>query len=366
MVLKNLRVVLLVTVTVLFGGIILMAQGVHDYSAEVKMNQFRAHGGDTGEFAALINEFLEVRMNEAEVEELVVSNSAHKEQMLSYLNSFTDYGRVEILSITTEKFYTVFGFNDRNNKRALLKVKLHGYPADGKIIEKTDYIGIAQVDAKWKFWGPVFIDTGSNVSGASLFQLEPPQPGEEICIMHTTAGVIKIRLFPDLVPLTVENFKGLAMEGFYDCVYFHRTIYDFVIQGGNPENRGCDKPGEPGRSFWGEEPFADEFSRDLRHFYGALSMANAGPTTNTCQFFIVQRKSIWENDLEVIPLPKNVEKVYDAIGGCPHLDHRHSVFGQVFEGMDVVDAIAAQELDEKGLPINPTMILSIEFVPYHP
>jgi peptidyl-prolyl cis-trans isomerase A (cyclophilin A) len=127
----------------------------------------------------------------------------------------------------------------------------------------------------------------------------------------TTEGKFKIKLFADLVPKTVENFVSLA-EGtktgkpFYDGTIFHRVIPDFMIQGGDPEGTGRGGPGYR---------FADEFSPDLRHNKpGILSMANAGPNTNGSQFFIT-----------TVP--------------TPHLDNRHSVFGEVVQGLDVVVAI---------------------------
>lgn len=145
-------------------------------------------------------------------------------------------------------------------------------------------------------------------------QISGPQKGDTIATIKTNMGEIKVRLFDKQVPKTVENFVTLANKGYYDGVIFHRVIPDFMIQGGDPTGTG-----RGGESAWGGK-FEDEFSPALKNLRGALSMANAGPNTNGSQFFIVQKD-----------------------GGTPWLDGKHSVFGQVFEGMDVADAIASVE-----------------------
>ncbi|MDH5597433.1 MAG: peptidylprolyl isomerase [Candidatus Peregrinibacteria bacterium] len=148
-----------------------------------------------------------------------------------------------------------------------------------------------------------------------------PEQGEQIVVMETSNGTIKIRLFPDFAPKTVENFVGLIEKGYYDGLIFHRVIPDFMVQGGDPTGTG-----RGGESLWGGK-FEDEFSPNLKNVRGALSMANAGPDTNGSQFFIVQAPA------------------------TPWLDGRHSVFGQVFEGMDVVDAIISAERDAADKPL---------------
>ena len=124
--------------------------------------------------------------------------------------------------------------------------------------------------------------------------------------MQTNHGTIKLELFDDDAPKTVENFTKLARDGFYDGVIFHRVIEDFMIQGGDPTGTGSGGPGYQ---------FEDEFN-DHKVERGALAMANAGPNTNGSQFFIV------------------------TADACPWLDGKHTVFGQVTSGMDVVDAIS--------------------------
>ena len=125
-------------------------------------------------------------------------------------------------------------------------------------------------------------------------------------IFETSKGTIRLELFEDKTPKTVDNFESLCEKQFYDGLTFHRVIPDFMIQGGCPEGTGTGGPGYR---------FEDEFHPELRHDGpGVLSMANAGPNTNGSQFFITH-----------VP--------------CPHLDGRHSVFGKVLEGQDVVDSI---------------------------
>lgn len=128
----------------------------------------------------------------------------------------------------------------------------------------------------------------------------------KIAIIETPRGTIKLELFADKTPKTVANFEKLAKEGFYDGLKFHRVIADFMIQGGCPLGNGCGGPGYT---------FEDEFVPELRHDGpGTLSMANAGPNTNGSQFFITHV-------------------------ACPWLDGKHTVFGKVLEGQDVVNAI---------------------------
>jgi peptidyl-prolyl cis-trans isomerase B (cyclophilin B) len=186
-------------------------------------------------------------------------------------------------------------------------------------------------------------------------QLDMPIKGEEICIIHTTDGDIKVRLFEELVPKSVENFKTHAKEGYYNKTQFHRIIKDFMIQGGDPTATG-----RGGESIWGKS-FEDEFSPELVHFKGAFSMANAGPNTNGSQFFIVQNSNMTKDYVNHFPLTDEQKKKYIELGGTPHLDNKHSVFGQVFEGMDTVDKLAAREVDHMDKPTNPAEIISIEF-----
>ena len=143
--------------------------------------------------------------------------------------------------------------------------------------------------------------------------------------MNTTAGTIEIEFFDDDAPKTVENFRKLAGDGFYDGLIFHRVIPDFMIQGGCPQGTGTGGPGYT---------FEDEFNQH-KVVRGALAMANAGPNTNGSQFFIVTADS------------------------APWLDGRHTVFGQVTAGMDAVDAIEATPTGSQDRPVDPPSIESV-------
>jgi cyclophilin family peptidyl-prolyl cis-trans isomerase len=144
--------------------------------------------------------------------------------------------------------------------------------------------------------------------------------------LHTNHGAIEVELFDDDAPKTVENFRKLAGEGFFDGVIFHRVIPDFMIQGGDPTGTGM---GGPGYTFE-DEP------NDHSVVRGVLAMANAGPNTNGSQFFIVTAEA------------------------TPWLDGKHTVFGQVTDGMDVVDTISQLETDANDKPREPVVIERVE------
>ena len=144
--------------------------------------------------------------------------------------------------------------------------------------------------------------------------------------LHTSHGTVEVELFDDDAPTTVENFRKLAGDGFYDGVIFHRVIPDFMIQGGDPTGTGSGGPGYT---------FEDEFN-DHPVARGALAMANAGPNTNGSQFFIV------------------------TADACPWLDGKHTVFGRVTDGMDVVDAISQLDTDAGDRPREAVSIERVE------
>ena len=174
--------------------------------------------------------------------------------------------------------------------------------------------------------------------------------------IKTNHGDIKIQLFLEQAPMTVENFVRLAQKGYYDKTIFHRVISDFMIQGGDPEGNGTG-----GTSIW-DHPFEDEFSQELFNLRGALSMANSGPNTNGSQFFIVQNKNMpkrYIKQMEPAGYPKEIIHAYKQ-GGTPWLDGRHTVFGQVIDGMDVVDEIAKVKKDKIDKPLEDVVINTID------
>jgi cyclophilin family peptidyl-prolyl cis-trans isomerase len=144
--------------------------------------------------------------------------------------------------------------------------------------------------------------------------------------MTTNKGEIAFEMFDDDAPKTVENFKKLAADGFYDGLVFHRVIKDFMVQGGCPQGTGTGGPGYQ---------FEDEFN-DHKVVRGALAMANSGPNTNGSQFFIV------------------------TIDAAPWLDGKHTVFGEVTSGMDVVDAVEGLETDARDRPREEAKIEKLE------
>ena len=175
-------------------------------------------------------------------------------------------------------------------------------------------------------------------------------------LVKTNRGDVRIQLFPEHAPKTVENFVGLAKKGYYDGIIFHRVIPDFMIQGGDPTGTGMG-----GESIYGQS-FEDEFSQELFNLRGALSMANAGPNTNGSQFFIVSNKNVPANmigQMESAGYPKEIIEAYQQ-GGTPWLDFRHTVFGQVIEGMNVVEEIEGVQRGPQDKPVHDVVIDTIE------
>ena len=154
----------------------------------------------------------------------------------------------------------------------------------------------------------------------NLNQISKPEVGEEIAVIKTNHGDIKVRLFPEAAPKTVENFKTHAKDGYYDGVTFHRVMKDFMIQGGDPKGTGAG-----GESIWGGS-FEDEFHPEYHNLKGALSMANAGPNTNGSQFFIVHKSDIDENSISQMKqagkdagYPDEIIEAYELLEGLNNL-----------------------------------------------
>lgn len=184
-------------------------------------------------------------------------------------------------------------------------------------------------------------------------------PGEVMVEMNTTMGSIKIKLFPEHAPKTVENFLGHAKSGYYNGIIFHRVIPNFMIQGGDPTGTGMG-----GESIWGGT-FEDECVPELLNIRGALSMANAGPGTNGSQFFIVQAPQVETSmlkQMEVRGWSKEEVEFYKKNGGTPWLDGKHTVFGQVVEGMEVVDKITNVDRNMHDKPKEDVKIESITVI----
>ena len=189
-------------------------------------------------------------------------------------------------------------------------------------------------------------------------QLRRQLKGNPVVILHTNMGDITLELFKKRAPKTVKNFVTHAKNGYYDGVIFHRVIEDFMIQGGDPTGTGMG-----GESIYGES-FEDEFSEELYNIRGALSMANAGPNTNGSQFFIVQNQHLPYSKKEIARggWPEPIAEIYANQGGTPHLDRRHTVFGQLADEVSyaVLDAIASVETGAMDKPVEDVVIETIE------
>lgn len=237
------------------------------------------------------------------------------------------------------------------------------------------------------------------------FQLEKPQKGENIAVLHTDYGDITLRLFQKQAPKTVTNFVNLAKAGKYNNTTFHRVIKDFVIQGGH---YGEDPNHPNGISSYGDE-FEDEFCDKLYNIRGAVSMANSAKDSNGSQFFINQTgkdafvkdggwgkyDELWEGVktqfknyrdsnllqafvdengdkfINTAVIPDEVKSLYNENGGNPNLDgvfnaadRGNTVFAQVIDGMDVVDKIANVKVDDKDVPLENVVINSVEIKKY--
>ncbi len=189
-------------------------------------------------------------------------------------------------------------------------------------------------------------------------QLNPAAVEGPVATIKTNHGELKIKLFPEVAPKTVANFVGLSKDGYYDGIIFHRIIPDFMIQGGDPTGTGMG-----GQSIYGAS-FEDEFSMNAFNLRGALSMANAGPNTNGSQFFIVQNTNFPYAKEQLVNggWPAEIAAAYAANGGTPHLDQKHTVFGQLMDEASyaVLDAIAAAETGAMDKPIQDVVIETIE------
>ena len=188
-------------------------------------------------------------------------------------------------------------------------------------------------------------------------QLNEVNENNPLVTVHTNLGDFTLELFPEVAPKTVENFVTHAKNGYYDGVIFHRVIEDFMIQGGDPTGTGMG-----GESIYGRT-FEDEFSREAFNLYGTLSMANAGPNTNGSQFFIVTAKQVPAQMLKQLKdggWPEEIVEEYAKVGGTPWLDHRHTVFGRVIEGMDVVLKIEGVERNAQDRPLEDVVIESMD------
>jgi len=187
-------------------------------------------------------------------------------------------------------------------------------------------------------------------------QLQNPVPGDTIAVFDTSLGVFKVVLYPQYAPSAVNNFMTHARNGYYNGTTFHRVIADFIIQGGDPTNTGSG-----GDSIW-MLPFEDEFDENLHHYRGALAMVSTGKNTNKSQFFIIQSGEITDeliNKMKSAGYPQSVIDAYREVGGRPTMDYVYTVFGQVYDGLDVVDAINAVKTRDDNRPFDDVVVNNI-------
>jgi len=253
-------------------------------------------------------------------------------------------------------------------------------PQEGEVVALTELPRIWDVPPK-----PEPSTMACEVRTINLLQLSPLSPGALLVTMHTSMGDIVLRFFPTEAPMAVENFLTHAWNGYYDGLTFHRIIEDFMIQGGCPLGTGTG-----GESIWGTQ-FGQELSPELRHFRGALAMAQSSmPNSIGSQFYIVQNHSLNPRSrsefMDFLDMQNELAGVYDdgseitisdvfptaalryflENGGTPHLDwhfsdNPHTVFGHVVSGMDVVDAIANVPVTDSNAPVTPVTIDSFTF-----
>lgn len=269
-------------------------------------------------------------------------------------------GVEQVVNLLNLKPEQVMVFGDERNDLEIfdyagLSVAMGGAIAELK--EKADYVTeTVENDGIYK----ALVTLGVIEPKLSLPQLHLDQHDGPLVTFHTNQGDLTLKLFPEQAPKTVANLIALAKSGYYDGVIFHRIIKEFMIQGGDPTGTGMG-----GESIYGEK-FEDEFSADLYHIRGALSMANAGPNTNGSQFFIVQnsRLAFSKKELTRGGWPEAIAEVYATEGGTPHLDRRHTVFGQIADAasFDVLDKIAYVETDSADKPLEDVIIERVEVV----
>lgn len=194
----------------------------------------------------------------------------------------------------------------------------------------------------------------------NLIQANTPGPDAKTAVVHTSAGDIKLVLYPEQAPKAVENFIALANKGFYDNQKFYEVLPNVRISSGDPEGTG--HKGES--SFENGEKFEDEFNLNLWHFNGAVAMNNGGsPDRNDSRFYIISNSSISDDLAEEMldaAFPEKVVDEYLKVGGVPNYDFKDTVFAQVYEGLDVVEKIASAPRDDTNMPKEDITILSIE------
>lgn len=202
---------------------------------------------------------------------------------------------------------------------------------------------------------------------SSELQFTAPAAGDPVAVLETGMGRISIRLFETQTPLAVDNFRRLAQKGSYNDTVFHRVQPDFAVQGGDPTGTGLQNDSAFG------VPLYAEITGQLYHFSGAVCFAPTGGDPNTLgsQFYILATPADNINDAAADAMRQagyreEVIDAYRQAGGAPYLDTGDTVFGQVYEGMDIVDRMAAVPTDADGRPVTDIQLLSVTVTTYPP
>ena len=201
-------------------------------------------------------------------------------------------------------------------------------------------------------------------AAAALPQLSGPKDGDTVVVFETSKGTFKAVLYADAAPKTVENFLALVNKGYYSNILFHRVVANFVIQSGDPTGTGTGGKSASGAAI------PNEVSETLHNFTGALGMANNKADNNQSQFYVVCANTVPQETLDAMAAlpddgyPAQVVDAYKQLGGQPTLDYRYTVFGQVYEGLDVVAKIAAVKVDDNSKPVKDVKLLSVTVETY--
>jgi len=201
---------------------------------------------------------------------------------------------------------------------------------------------------------------------SSEVQFTAPAEGDTIAIFDTSAGEVRAVLYPDLAPMAVDNFVGLANQGYYNGLTFHRAEYGFVVQSGDGTGTGLG-----GSTIWNGNPFPAEYTDKLHHYAGALCMGVDASGECASVFYVVESlpgdQSVTQelvDQMNAAGYRAEVVSAYQTAGGAPYLDYTDTVFGQVYEGMDIVDAIAQTAVDENQKPTTDITINSVSVETY--
>ena len=204
-------------------------------------------------------------------------------------------------------------------------------------------------------------------------QFTHPAAGDTVAVFDTSAGVFKAVLFPDKAPQAYDNFTGLVQQGYYNGLKFHRVIPEFMIQGGDPNGNGTGGEGTDGKgtTIWSGSRYPAETTDSLHHYSGALCMGVDASGECASVFYVVQTlpgdQSVTQelvDKMNASGYRTEVVAAYQTVGGAPYLDYTDTVFGQVYEGMDVVDTIGQTGVDENQKPTEDITINSVSVETY--